>query len=140
MEQFEQYKYLIIPALVWFGIQLFKVIYDYYETKKWNWTRMFGTGGMPSSHSAVVACLTTMIGKNQGVTSVSFAISFFLATIVMQDAMGVRRSVGEHAKILNDILNDRKKTGVQKLQEMTGHTPVQVVAGAIIGFLVGMFF
>lgn len=63
VELFWRYKYLIVPFMTWFGIQLFKVFYEYYETKKWNWKRLFGHGGMPSSHSAIIVCITTMVGK-----------------------------------------------------------------------------
>lgn len=93
---------------------------------------------MPSSHSAVVTCLSTMIAKNEGITNPIFAISLFFAIIVMSDAVGVRRTVGKQSKVLNDILKDSRKNSFEKLQEMTGHTPVQVLAGAIIGVLVGL--
>ena len=140
MEEFIKYKYILVPIIIWFGIQLFKVIYYYFEKGEWKWSRLFGAGGMPSSHSAIVVCLTTMIGRNQGITTPVFAVSLFLAFIVMYDAAGVRRAVGKQAKVLNDILTDTNKSGAEKLQEMTGHTPVQVATGAIIGFLVGMLF
>ena len=95
---------------------------------------------MPSAHSATIICVTTMIGKNLGIKSELFAMSLVISLIVMYDAAGVRRNVGEQAHVLNDILKNQKLSGVQKLQEMTGHTPVQVVFGAIIGFLVGIIF
>ena len=95
---------------------------------------------MPSSHSAVVVSLATLIGKNIGVNSPLFALSGAFAFIVMYDAAGVRRAVGKQAKILNDILTNQKLTGVEKLQEMTGHTPIQVLTGAFIGFVGGMMF
>lgn len=138
MENILEYKYLLIPMLVWLGIQIFKVIYLYFETKKWDWSRLLGAGGMPSSHTAVVVCLATMVGKTAGLNSMIFAVSAILALIVMYDAAGVRRVVGKQSKLLNDILNDSKKTNVEKLQEMTGHTPVQVAAGAAIGIIAGI--
>ena len=137
---FWKYEYLIVPFLVWFGIQLFKVIYDRCETKKWHWSRLFGLGGMPSSHSAIVICITTLLGKKYGIDSPLFAMSFIFSMIVMADAAGVRKNVGEQAKVLNDILESNGKTNYQKLQEMTGHTPFQVVVGALIGFLAGLIF
>ena len=140
MEEILKYRYVLAPALVWFIIQLFKVFYDYFENKKWNWKRFFGLGGMPSSHSAVVTCLTTMVGKYEGITTSSFAISLTFAIIVMCDAIGVRRTVGKQSKLLNDILTNNSMSGFEKLQEMTGHTPVQVFAGAVIGIIIGMAF
>ena len=138
MEAIVDYKYILIPAIVWLGVQLFKVIYLHYETKKWDWTRLFGNGGMPSAHSAVVTCLATMIGKYEGITTAEFAISFFVAFVVMNDAAGLRKNVGRQAKVLNAILTNNNKTGAKKLQEMTGHTPIQVLVGAAIGILIGI--
>ena len=137
---FEDYRYIIIPFCMWFGIQLFKFIYDRIETKKWHPERLMGAGGMPSSHSAVVVSIATLIGKHAGVTSPVFAVSSAFAFIVMYDAAGVRRAVGKQAKVLNDILMDQKLTNAEKLQEMTGHTPIQVLAGAIIGLVAGLLF
>ena len=135
-----EYKFIIIPTFVWFGIQLFKVFYLYFETKKFDLSRIWGAGGMPSSHTAVVTCLATMIGKYSGINSMTFAVSAFFAFIVMYDAAGVRRVVGKQSKVLNDILMNNQKTSVEKLQEMTGHTPVQVAAGAFIGIIIGLIF
>lgn len=140
METIVDYKYIIIPSLVWLGVQLFKVFYRYYEKKKWDWSRLLGNGGMPSAHTAVVTSLTTMIGKNEGITTPIFALSFFLAFVVMNDAAGLRKNVGKQARVLNTILTDNNKTGAKKLQEMTGHTPIQVLVGAIIGILFGSIF
>ena len=133
-----QYKYMLVPLVLWFGIQIFKVTYDYFENKKWDWSRLMGAGGMPSSHSAVVVSLAILIGKNEGFTSPIFALSGIFALITMYDAAGVRRAVGKQARILNDIINNQKLSHAEKLQEMTGHTPVQVVAGALIGLLAGI--
>ena len=79
-----QYRYLIVPFFTWVGIQLFKVIWDLVETKKLNSKRLWGAGGMPSAHSAVVISITTMIGRSQGITSPIFAFYFkiFVNTIM----------------------------------------------------------
>lgn len=138
LEFFMQYKYILVPISVWFGIQLFKVIYDRFETKKWHWSRIMGAGGMPSSHSAVVVSLATLIAKNQGLDSPLFALSATFAFIVMYDAAGVRRAVGKQAKVINDILNNQNLTAPEKLQEMTGHSPFQVSIGALIGLIAGL--
>ena len=138
---FIQNKYIYIPFFLWFGIQLFKLIYDLITTKKFNFKRIMGAGGMPSSHSAVVVGITTLIGKNQGVDTPLFALSFVVAFIVMYDACGVRRAAGKQAALLNKLVETPGLTGVQvseKLVEVLGHSPVQVIVGALIGFGVGM--
>ena len=91
-EKFITNKYIYIPILLWFGIQTFKLIYDLVTTKKFNFKRILGAGGMPSSHSAVVTSITTLIGKNQGVDSPIVALSLIVALVVMYDACGVRRA------------------------------------------------
>lgn len=134
-------KYLYVPILVWFGIQTFKVIWDLVETKKFNFKRILGAGGMPSSHSAVTMCLAMMVGKAAGFSSPTFAISLILAIVVMYDAAGIRRAAGKQARILNKIVNTPGlSTGEvqERLVEVLGHTPVQVFVGAVIGVIVGI--
>ena len=138
-----EYKYLIVPFATWFFIQLFKLIYDLVTTKKFNFKRILGAGGMPSSHSAVVVALCTMIGKQYGINSAIFGLSVIFAFVVMYDAAGVRRADGKQAKLLNRIVQTPGLTNVEvteKLQEVLGHTPIQVFVGALIGFVVGMIF
>lgn len=138
-----QYKYVIVPFAVWFFIQLFKLIYDLITTRKFNFKRILGAGGMPSSHSAVVTSLATMIGISQGIDSPMFAISVIFAFVVMYDAAGVRRAAGKQAELLNEIVNTPGLSGIEvtgKLQEALGHTPKQVLVGAIIGIIVGFIF
>ena len=138
-----EYKYLIVPFATWFFIQLFKLIYDLVTTKKFNFKRILGAGGMPSSHSAVVVSLATMIGKSQGSESPIFGLATIFAFVVMYDAAGVRRAAGKQAKLLNKIVQTPGMTGVEvteKLQEVLGHTPTQVFVGAFIGVVVGLIF
>ena len=138
---FIQSKYIYVPFFLWFGIQLFKLIYDLITTKKFNFKRIMGAGGMPSSHSAVVAGLATLIGKYEGVSSPIFALSFIVAFIVMYDACGVRRAAGKQAELLNKLVETPGLTGIQvseRLVEVLGHTPVQVFVGALIGVIVGL--
>ena len=137
-EFYTKYRFIAVPLLVWTVIQLFKVIYELIKTKKWNWKRIWGDGGMPSAHSAVVVTLACLIAKSEGITSPIFALSLIFSLVVMYDAAGVRRAVGKQARVLNDILNNQNLTSAEKLQEMTGHTPIQVAAGAIIGLIVGL--
>lgn len=136
-------KYIYVPIILWFCIQSFKLIYDLCTTKKINFKRIIGAGGMPSSHSAIVIALATLIGKNLGVDSPIFAITLIFAFIVMYDACGVRRAAGKQAKVLNEIVNTRGLSNLQvqeKLQEALGHTPIQVFVGALIGLIAGLIF
>ena len=135
-----QYKFLIIPAFLWCAIQIFKVACDYKKTRKFNVKRLLGAGGMPSSHTAVVVSLATMIGKYEGTATPLFAFSAIVAFITMYDAAGVRRAVGKQAHVLNEVIQNQNMTNAEKLQEMTGHTPVQVAAGAFLGFVIGLIF
>jgi acid phosphatase family membrane protein YuiD len=100
-----------------------------------------GAGGMPSSHSAVVTSIATLMGKYQGVGSPIFALSLIFAFIVMYDACGVRRAAGKQAKLLNKIIETPGLTGMQvseRLVEVLGHTPIQVIVGATIGVIAGL--
>jgi acid phosphatase family membrane protein YuiD len=137
------FKYLYVPILMWMGIQTFKVIYDLVKTKKFNFKRILGAGGMPSSHSAVVTSLATLVGKNEGITSPIFAVAIIFAFVVMYDAAGVRRAAGKQAKLLNKLVETPGLSGVQvgeKLVEVLGHTPTQVIVGATIGVIAGLIF
>lgn len=140
MEELSDYKYVLVPFMVWFGIQIFKVVADLIKTKKFNFKRIMGAGGMPSSHSAVVTSLATLIGKYEGIDTPIFGISVIFAFIVMYDAAGVRRAAGKQAKILNKLIETPGLTGIQvseKLVEVLGHTPIQVIVGAIVGIIIG---
>ena len=143
MENITQFKYLYVPILIWFSIQTFKVIWDLVTTKQFNFKRIMGAGGMPSSHSAVVTSIATLIGKYEGVTSPLFALAGVFAFIVMYDAAGVRRAAGKQAALLNKIVNTPGLTNLQvheKLVEVLGHSPKQVIVGAVIGIVAGLIF
>ena len=134
-------KYIFIPFLLWLGIQLFKVLWEYKKDKKFNVKRFLGAGGMPSSHSAVVCSLATLIGKNYGVDSAIFGLSVILALVVMYDATGVRRAAGNQARLLNKIIENPKlnvPTVQGRLVEVLGHNPKEVFVGALIGIVVGI--
>ncbi len=138
---FIQNKYIYVPFLLWFFIQLFKLLYDLVKTKKFNFKRILGAGGMPSSHSAVVTSVATLIGKYEGVDTAIFALSFIVAFVVMYDACGVRRAAGKQAALLNKLVETPGLTGLQvseKLVEVLGHTPFQVLVGALIGIVAGL--
>ncbi len=136
-------KFIMIPLVLWFCIQAFKVVYDLITTKKFNFKRILGAGGMPSSHSAVVVSITTLIGRYEGVESPMFALALVLAFVVMYDAAGIRRAAGKQARMLNKLIETPGLTGVEiseKLVEVLGHTPLQVIVGALLGFICGMIF
>lgn len=100
-----------------------------------------GAGGMPSSHSAVVVGLATLIGKYEGINTPIFAIALIFSFVVMYDAAGVRRAAGKQAKLLNQLVETPGLSGIQvseKLVEVLGHTPIQVIVGAAIGVIVGL--
>jgi len=97
---FVQNKYIYVPFFLWFGIQLFKLIYDLVTTKKFNFKRIMGAGGMPSSHSAVVASLATLVGKYEGVGSAVFAVALIVAFVVMYDACRCKKSSRKTSNVI----------------------------------------
>lgn len=129
---------LICAVVGWTVAQVLKTLIDLYLNRSFNPERLFGSGGMPSSHSATVCALTTASGIKYGAGSFEFAVSFVLSMIVMYDAMNVRMETGKQAKLLNRVFfeNILELDGVllqERLKEYVGHTPVQVVAGAVLG-------
>ena len=140
LKEIIQNKCIYVPFILWFLIQLFKVLTELVRDKRLNVKRIIGAGGMPSSHSAVVCSLASCIGKEYGFDSGIFALSMVMAFIVMYDAAGVRRAAGKQARILNKILETPGLTTIEvqeKLVEVLGHTPIQVFVGALIGFVAG---
>lgn len=133
-------KILGCALLAWFVAQLLKVMIDLLLKRKLNIGRMIGSGGMPSSHSAMVTALAVAVGRTAGASSVLFAMCFVLAAIVMYDAAGVRRETGEQAKILNQMIEnwiDDDTDFGRELKELVGHTPLEVFAGAALGIAIG---
>lgn len=135
----------VSAAWGWLFAQILKTIIHIILTKRFVAERLVGDGGMPSSHSATVSALSTAAYLNYGAGSYEFAIALILALIVMHDAMGVRRETGIHASILNEMMETFEKMGHQelspedKLQEFVGHTPLQVLIGAILGIMIAIF-
>ena len=130
---------LLMSAVTgWVVAQFLKTLIDFALNKNFNAERLVGSGGMPSSHSAAVCGLTTAALLKYGTGSFEFAVSFVLSMIVMYDAIGVRRETGKQAKLLNSILSENPlklnaEVLQEKLKEYVGHTPLQVLAGAILG-------
>ena len=136
-------EFLYVTLLVWVCNQCFKFIVDWIINGKPNYKRLCGAGGMPSSHSAVVATLTTLIGKKYGLDSGVFAISCVFSAVVMYDAAGVRRAAGKQATLLNKLIENSANSGIvvsEKLVEVLGHTPFQVLVGALLGISVGLLY
>lgn len=125
--------------LAWAIAQVLKVIILLITTRKLDWTRLIGSGGMPSSHAAFVVSLAMAIGFSQGFESAVFALAAVFALVVMYDAAGVRRAAGKQARLLNrivtELVEERKKLDYEVLKELLGHTPVEVFAGAVLGAL-----
>ena len=128
--------------LAWFLAQLIKVLLDLLLVHQFRVERFVSSGGMPSSHSAFVVSCTTAIGRLHGVDGPLFALAVVLSSVVMYDACNVRRSAGDTAHLVNELLGHLEKLTAQELadnlKEVMGHTPLQVAAGAILGLLVGL--
>ncbi len=133
--------YLLAPLVAWTIAQTAKVVIYSVRERRLNLRVLAVTGGMPSSHSAIVMGMTSAVGKHAGVTSASFAIALIFSFVVMYDAAGLRRAAGRQAAILNRLVEDLvNMRGVQeqKLRELLGHTPVEVLVGAVLGILAGL--
>lgn len=120
---------------VGFLIQGYKGFRSFFATRRWNLRRFVQTGGMPSSHAASVAALSTSIGLTEGFRSTMFGVTLFFSLIVMYDAAGLRRAAGQHAAVLNRLIDEhfRDQTETQRLMELLGHTPLEVLIGALLG-------
>jgi uncharacterized protein len=128
----------------WFIAQMIKILIAWRIERKLDWRRIFGMGGMPSSHTAFVFSLMIMIAIKEGLYSSEFAVSFALMVIVIYDAMGVRYETGKQGKVLNKILREVLIEGQpiteDKLKELVGHSPVEVFGGILIGIIIPVFF
>ena len=126
----------------WLAAQVIKVILVFITSRKLDFRRLTGSGGMPSSHSSITMSLTMSIGFVHGFDSALFAVSMILTFVVMYDASGVRRSAGQQAAILNKLFEDWEhgefNNTYKKLKELLGHTPLEVLAGAILGILIAV--
>ncbi len=131
----------VAAACSWFTAQLAKTILYVIINHKFSWERIVGAGGMPSAHSATVCALVVSTGMVYGVKGFEFPMTVFFAFIVMYDAMGVRRETGEQAKVLNEMVSQWFEMGkelktmdpMEQFKEFVGHTPLQVLVGAIVG-------
>ena len=141
------WNYVLVTAIsASLTAQLIKVLLNLFIFHRFIAERMWGAGGMPSSHSATVCAMVVATGRYCGVNSAVFAVAAVLSIIVMYDAMGVRYETGEQAKLLNRMFTewmDQESEALpflkngKKLKEMVGHTPVEVLTGAVLGILIG---
>ncbi len=139
---------LTVSLLGWFTAQVLKTIINFILLGKFQLERMWGDGGMPSAHSATVCAMVIATARSEGIASPIFAIASVLAIITMHDAMGVRYETGEQAKVLNQMIeqwidvSEKNAPLLQNLhlKEMVGHTPLQVVAGVVVGVVVGFLY
>lgn len=130
---------LVTSLVAWLIAQLLKTIVFLIIHGKLDIERLVGAGGWPSAHTALVVSLATSIGLHEGVDSNLFALSVIFACIVMYDAAGVRRAAGNQARVLNEILEElqeRRTFSEIKLKELLGHTPVEVLSGALLGIVI----
>ena len=135
-------KALIAAILAWFIAQVIKVVLVLVEEKRFDFGKMISSGGMPSSHSALMTAMTASVGKTMGLDSVAFAIAAVTSLVVMYDAANVRREAGKHAELLNKIARDLypdNHMNQEKLKELLGHKQIEVAVGAILGITIGIW-
>ena len=139
---------LTVALLAWFVAQVLKTLINFILLGKFQLERMWGDGGMPSAHSATVCAMVIATARSEGFSSAIFAVAAVIAIITMHDAMGVRRETGEQAKVLNKMIEqwidvtEKNAPFLQNmhLKEMVGHTPLQVLAGFVVGCVVGALY
>lgn len=139
ISEFTNNRVFLAAAVAWTVAQSIKVLLTFIVEKEVRLERLHGSGGMPSSHTATIVAASTAIGIVEGWSSSVYALSLIMSFIVMYDASGVRRSVGKQAKLLNDIITDLYKSKhleQERLKELIGHKPTEVVVGAVLGILI----
>ena len=133
---------LDLAMLAWFVAQVLKALIEICVQGRFDWHTLVSSGGMPSSHSAFVCALAASLGELYGWKNPMFALAAGMAAVVMYDACNVRRAAGEQAKVLNDLLAHLDQFTPQRaeraLKELLGHTPLQVVMGALLGCAIGL--
>ena len=134
-------RILLAAFLAWLIAQVSKTLFELIQQRKLILSRLVSSGGMPSSHTALVTGLATATGREMGLGSAAFAIAVVLASIVMYDAAGVRRAVSIQARILNQMIDEvfqGRPIAEKRLRELIGHTPIQVFVGALLGIVIGL--
>ena len=134
-----QNRVLIAGLLAWALAQIIKIPLDFFRTRRWNWALFFTTGGMPSSHSALMTATTHAIGLYYGFATPMFALAVAITMIVVYDAANVRRQAGIHAQRINIIFDELLRghpINEKDLREVLGHTPLEVAGGVLLGLIV----
>jgi acid phosphatase family membrane protein YuiD len=134
-------RYLLPPLVAWLIAQAVKLLLHSLRNRRLDLRVLASMGGMPSSHSAMVMALTTAVGRVNGVGSPLFAVALIFSFVVMYDAAGVRRAAGRQAAVLNRLVDDlmhQRPIVEERLRELLGHTPVEVLAGAALGIAIGL--
>jgi acid phosphatase family membrane protein YuiD len=134
---------LLTGLIAWFLAQVLKPPVEYLRRGKWNWGYLLTTGGMPSSHSALVVGTATGIGLHDGFNSSVFALAVAVTMVVVYDAAGVRRQAGIHAARINVLINELlagHPISDKQLLEVLGHTPMEVLGGVLLGIIVGILY
>jgi uncharacterized protein len=133
-------RVLLVALIACFIAQALKLLIGITRDRKFNVRVLVETGGMPSAHSALVTALATGVGQTAGWASTQFAIAVVFAVIVMYDAAGVRQAAGKQARILNQLIDEffheNNQWREDRLKELLGHTPFQVIVGSILGITV----
>ena len=137
-EEISGNKVLIAALLGWVIAQILKFIWVLITEKKIDISRITGSGGMPSSHSAFVSSMTTAVGITEGFGSAEFAIAFVISFIVMYDASGVRKAAGDQAKVINDLQEMLHAEVPVYLKELLGHTRLEVIVGCLLGIAIAL--
>lgn len=131
---------LIASLLAWGIAQVLKMPVEYFRARKWNWALLLRAGGMPSSHSALVASIAHGVGLTAGFGSASFGLAVVLAMIVIYDAAGIRRQAGLHAELINLLIRDLREgyplRHRKELSEVLGHSPLEAMVGVLLGIAV----
>lgn len=128
-------------VLAWFVAQMLKMIIVLIQKRRMDFSRLIGSGGMPSSHSAFVMSMCIGVGERTGYESPLFGVCLVIALIVMYDAAGVRRAAGKQAAVLNKIIEEIEHDELhfeERLKELLGHTPIEVFAGAVLGIIIAL--
>jgi len=141
VETIIQNEIIRASVLACFIAQVLKMILVLLQSKKIDFSRLVGSGGMPSSHSAFVMAMCVAVGRKVGYDSALFGVSLVIGLIVMYDAAGVRRAAGKQAAVLNKIIREIENDDFhfeERLKELLGHTPVEVLAGAVLGIFIAL--
>jgi acid phosphatase family membrane protein YuiD len=136
-----QNRPLVAAAVSWLAGQVVKPGLYWITQRRWDWHWLYRSGGMPSSHSAAVTALATSMALSEGLDSSAFAIALVIAFVVLYDAAGVRRAAGVQANILNQILTELfqgRPIAQTRLRELIGHTPFEVLVGAVLGIAIAL--